>query len=156
MSYSPLTVTPVGVVIGARTEATDDDWGKDESEIRLDESRFTSDALAGLADFSHIDVVFVFDRVNESDVNLTARRPRGRSDWPLVGIFAQRAKARPNRIGVTTCELIAVEGTVLKVRGLDAIEGTPVLDIKPYMRGFAPRTPTREPAWATELMADYW
>src|SRR6185295_17630265 len=105
--------TPIGVVAGARREATDDDWGKDESQITLDASRFTSDALAGLDDFSHIDVVFVFDRVDESTVNLTARRPRGRSDWPLVGIFAQRAKARPNRIGVTTCELIAVEGTTI-------------------------------------------
>jgi tRNA-Thr(GGU) m(6)t(6)A37 methyltransferase TsaA len=156
MSFDPLQVTPIGVVVGGRTEATDDNWGSDEAEIRLDESRFTSEALAGLADFSHIDVVFVFDRVDESNVNLSARHPRGRGDWPLVGIFAQRAKARPNRIGVTTCELIAVEGTTLKVRGLDAIDGTPVLDVKPYMAGFAPRGLVREPEWATELMAGYW
>jgi tRNA (Thr-GGU) A37 N-methylase len=66
-------------------------------------------------------------------VHLGARRPRGRADWPEVGIFAQRAKARPNRIGVTTCELVAVDGRTVRVRGLDAIDGTPVLDIKPYL-----------------------
>ena len=156
MSYEALKVTPIGVVAGGRTEATDDHWGNDEAEIRLDRSRFTGEALAGLADFSHIDVVFVFDRVDESTIHLGARRPRGRSDWPLVGIFAQRARARPNRIGVTTCELIAVDGATVKVRGLDAIDGTPVLDIKPYMTGFAPRGPVREPSWAAELMERYW
>jgi tRNA (Thr-GGU) A37 N-methylase len=85
-----------------------------------------------------------------------ARHPRGRTDWPLVGIFAQRGKARPNRIGVTTCELVGVDGRRVLVRGLDAIDGTPVLDLKPYMAEFAPRSAVREPAWAHELMRDYW
>jgi len=85
-----------------------------------------------------------------------ARHPRGRTDWPRVGIFAQRAKARPNRIGVTTCELVGIDGRLVRVRGLDAIDGTPVLDLKPYMAGFAPRTTVREPDWAVELMRDYW
>lgn len=156
MSYEDLNVMPIGVVVGGRTEAADDNWGNIEAEIRLDESRFGGEALAGLAEFSHIEVVYVFDRVDEAKVNIGARHPRGRSDWPLVGIFAQRAKARPNRIGVTTCELTAIKGTALKVRGLDAIDGTPVLDIKPYMTGFAPRGPVREPEWAIEVMADYW
>jgi tRNA (Thr-GGU) A37 N-methylase len=74
----------------------------------------------------------------------------------LTGIFAQRGKERPNRIGLSTCELLAVEGTTLTVRGLDAIDGTPVLDIKPYMSEFAPRTPVRQPAWSRELMARYF
>lgn len=77
-------------------------------------------------------------------------------DWPLVGIFAQRAKGRPNRLGVTTCELLSVDGLSLQVRGLDAIDGTPVLDIKPYVLEFAPRTPVRQPAWISELMRGYW
>lgn len=63
---------------------------------------------------------------------------------------------RPNRIGVTTCGLRRVEGLELEVLGLDAVDGTPVLDIKPYMAGFAPRGPVREPGWATELMQGYW
>ena len=74
----------------------------------------------------------------------------------MVGILAQRAKARPNRIGICTCELIEIDGGRVRVRGLDAIDGTPVLDIKPYMREFAPRSTTRQPSWATELMTQYW
>ena len=73
-----------------------------------------------------------------------------------MGIFAQRAKARPNRLGVTTCRLERVDGLTLCVAGLDAIDGSPVLDIKPHMREFGPRGDVRQPAWATELMADYW
>ena len=71
-------------------------------------------------------------------------------------IFAQRGKNRPNRIGVTVCEIVAVDGLSLEVRGLDAIDGTPVLDLKPVMAGFAPRGAHREPDWAREIMKDYW
>ena len=67
--------------------------------------------------------------------------PRGNPAWPLVGILAQRARARPNRIGVSTCELLGVDGLTVRVRGLDAIDGTPVLDLKPYIVEFAPRGP---------------
>ena len=74
----------------------------------------------------------------------------------MVGIFAQRGKNRPNRIGLCTCRIIAVEGLAVEVEGLDAIDGTPVLDLKPAMRGFLPRGELREPAWATELMDGYW
>src|SRR3954470_14627467 len=147
---------PVGVVRGGRTEAVDDDWGAIEATVALDGDTFSPDVVAGLDGFSHVDVVYVFHRVQDDDVNLGSRHPRGRMDWPSVGIFAQRAKARPNRIGVTTCELLAVEGLELRVRGLDAINGTPVLDIKPYMQEFGPRGEVREPAWARELMASYW
>jgi tRNA (adenine37-N6)-methyltransferase len=89
-------------------------------------------------------------------VNLGARYPRGRKDWPRVGIFAQRAKNRPNRIGVTVCRLVSVSDLSIFVEGLDAVEGTPVLDIKPYMREFGPRGEVRQPAWSTELMSGYW
>jgi tRNA-Thr(GGU) m(6)t(6)A37 methyltransferase TsaA len=150
------TMTAIGHVRGGRVEASDDDWGAVEATIELDADRFGGDVLAGLDDFSHLDVVYAFDQVDEARINLGARRPRGNPDWPLVGIFAQRAKARPNRIGVTTCELLAVDGLAVRVRGLDAIDGTPVLDIKPYIAEFAPRRPTRQPAWATALMAHYW
>ena len=151
------SMAAIGRVVGGRAEPIDDDWGAVEATIEVDPSRFTPDALAGLADFSHVDVVYVFDRVDLASVNLDARYPRGRTDWPRVGIFAQRAKARPNRIGVTTCELMSVDGLAVRVRGLDAIDGTPVIDLKPYMTQFAPRTnATRQPAWVDELMRDYW
>jgi tRNA (adenine37-N6)-methyltransferase len=150
-----IRLEPIGTVQGGRDEATDDHWAPVQATIVLDE-RFPPDALAGLDAFSHVDVVFVFHLVAAADVNTGARHPRGRTDWPKVGIFAQRAKARPNRIGVTTCELLGIEGRRVHVRGLDAIDGTPVLDLKPHMVEFDPRGPVREPPWAAELMQDYW
>lgn len=147
---------PVGFVRGGRTEPIDDEWGAVEASIVLDGERFSTDVVAGLDAFSHIDVVTVFHRVAPGEVTLGARHPRGRRDWPAVGIFAQRAKARPNRIGVTTCELLGVAGLVLAVRGLDAIDGTPVIDVKPYLTEFGPRGEVRQPDWSHELMRDYW
>ncbi|MEY2422283.1 MAG: hypothetical protein QOI95_2350 [Acidimicrobiaceae bacterium] len=146
---------PIGTVVGGRTEPIDDAWGDIEAAIVLDD-RFTEEAVAGLGDFSHIDVIFSFHLVGEDKIQPGARRPRGREDWPLVGVFAQRNKARPNRLGATTCRLLAVEGRTLRVQGLDAIDGTPVLDIKPYVTGYAPRGDVREPSWITELMQGYW
>jgi tRNA-Thr(GGU) m(6)t(6)A37 methyltransferase TsaA len=151
-----IQMQPVGVVRAGRTEPVDDDWGASEATIVLDALRFSPDVVVGLDAFSHLDVVYVFHLVEPEDVNLSARHPRGRTEWPKVGIFAQRAKARPNRIGVTTCELLGVDGLELRVRGLDAIDGTPVLDIKPYIAEFGPRGEVREPEWARELMTNYW
>jgi tRNA (adenine37-N6)-methyltransferase len=149
-------MTPIGIVQSPVREAIDDVWGGIECRIELDASRFTPESLAGLDQFSHVEIVFVFDRVTESEIHRGSRHPRGRADWPKVGIFAQRAKNRPNRIGVTVCRLVSVEHLTLAVEGFDAIDGTPVLDIKPYMREFEPRGPVRQPSWATELMAKYW
>jgi tRNA-Thr(GGU) m(6)t(6)A37 methyltransferase TsaA len=151
-----LTVTPIGFVRNRIQQTDDDVWGGLTSRIDLDRSRFTPDALAGLAEFSHVEVVFVFDRVDEEDVTVGARHPRGRPDWPLVGIFAQRAKNRPNRIGVTICRLVEVRELMVEVESLDAIDGTPVLDIKPYMNEFAAKGPVRQPSWSTDLMSSYW
>jgi tRNA-Thr(GGU) m(6)t(6)A37 methyltransferase TsaA len=150
-----VVVRPIGRVIGGRAEAIDDEWGAIEATIELD-ARFPDDCTAGLADFSHIDVIYQFDRVDDGDVHSGARHPRNRSDWPLVGIFAQRAKARPNRLGVTTCELVSVAGRRLTVRGLDAIDGSPVIDVKPTMTEFLPRAAVRQPQWSHELMTRYW
>jgi tRNA (adenine37-N6)-methyltransferase len=148
-------MVPIGIVRGGRAEPIDDDWGGVLSEIVLDD-RFPTDALDGLDAFSHVEVVYVFDRVDGATITVGARHPRGRPDWPSVGIFAQRAKGRPNRIGVTTCEIVGVDQRVVTVRGLDAIDGTPVLDLKPYMVEFAPRTRVHQPAWSHELMREYW
>lgn len=145
----------IGVVRGGRSEAIDDDWGDVVCQIVLDDE-LPADALAGLEDFSHLEVVYVFDRVDPNEATTGARHPRGNPDWPSVGIFAQRAKGRPNRIGVSTCEIIGIADRVVTVRGLDAIDGTPVIDMKPYMVEFAPRTPVRQPRWSHELMSGYW
>ncbi len=85
-----------------------------------------------------------------------ARHPRNNTAWPKVGIFAQRGKNRPNRIGSTICRILRVETKTLFVDELDAIDGTPVLDIKPVMAEFLPRSELRQPAWSDELMRNYW
>jgi tRNA (Thr-GGU) A37 N-methylase len=146
----------IGRVEGGRTAAEDDHWGHEEATIRLDPAVVGPDALLGLDAFSHCEVVFQFDRLPESEISTNARHPRGNPDWPRVGILAQRGRNRPNRIGVSVAEVVAVDGLALRVRGLDAIAGTPVLDVKPVMAGFLPRGAVREPEWAQALMADYW
>jgi tRNA (Thr-GGU) A37 N-methylase len=151
-----IQMAAIGYVRGGRSEPIDDDWGKVEAVIALDPAQFGHDALAALDAFSHLEVIFHFHAAPLSEINTGARRPRGRVDWPLVGIFAQRGKGRPNRIGVTVCEISGVDGLTVRVRGLDAIDGTPVLDLKPVMKGFLPRGEVREPEWAGELMAGYW
>ena len=148
-------MTPIGAVRSTRAEAYDDDWDSETTTVELD-PRFGPEALLGLADFSHVEVLYLFDRVPEDRIETGARHPRGNTDWPLVGILAQRGKNRPNRIGLSVCEVLGVEGTVLRVRGLDAIDGTPVLDLKPWMAEFGPRGEHRQPAWSTELMRGYW
>ncbi len=151
-----IVLTPIARVQGGRQEPIDDRWDGVRSAIVFDALQFQADALAGLDAFSHIEVVFHFDRVSDDEIRSGARHPRGRDDWPKVGIFAQRGKGRPNRIGVCVCRLERIEGLALHVRGLDAIDGTPVLDVKPVMTGFLPRGEIREPAWAAEIMRDYW
>jgi tRNA-Thr(GGU) m(6)t(6)A37 methyltransferase TsaA len=150
-----VVIAPIGYVRGGRTATIDDNWGEERARIELADV-FEADALCGLADFSHAEIIFYFDQVPDEKIETGARHPRGNSDWPLVGIFAQRGKNRPNRIGLCTCKIISVSGTILEVEGLDAIDGTPVLDIKPVMKEFLPRDTVRQPAWSVELMKRYW
>lgn len=156
MPVRTIVLEPVGTVIGGRVEASDDDWNTEQALIRFDRSRFEPDSLAGLDSFSHLEVVFQFHLVEPASVTTAARHPRGNPAWPKVGIFAQRGKNRPNLLGVSRCQLLAVDGLDVHVRGLDAIDGTPVLDIKPYMAEFGPQGPTVQPEWATELMRAYY
>jgi tRNA (Thr-GGU) A37 N-methylase len=151
-----INLTPIGFVRGGRSEATDDDWGSVRARIELDPTRFAPDALEGLSTFSHAEIIFHFNLVPETKIVAGARHPRGQTDWPKVGIFAQRGKNRPNRLGVSVCTIIEVKGLCLEVQGLDAIDGTPVLDIKPVLKGFLPREDIVEPDWAGEIMAQYW
>jgi tRNA (Thr-GGU) A37 N-methylase len=144
---NPIVIRAVGVVRSPISAPVDDVWGGVRSHIDLDAAQFAPEALAGLDRFHG---------VSDQEICRGARHPRGRQDWPLAGIFAQRGKNRPNRLGVTVCRLLAVNGLSIEVEDLDAIDGTPVLDIKPYMREFAPRGAVHQPDWSSELMADYW
>jgi len=150
-----ITLRPIAVVENERRSIEDDHWGGVVSAIRL-LSPLGPQALDGIEEFSHVEVLFFFDRVPAAEVETGARRPRGNPDWPAVGILAQRAKGRPNRLGVTIARVVRREGATLFVQGLDALDGTPVLDIKPVMREFLPREPVRQPEWATDLMNAYW
>ena len=102
-------MVPVGRVVSTRDVPEDDGWDGETCSIELLEP-FDGSALQGLDGFSHCLVVYVFDRASWDGSRMT-RRPRGNPDWPETGIFAQRAKDRPNRIGVTVCRVVAVEGT---------------------------------------------
>lgn len=150
-----LVIAPIGYIRGGRAAAIDDNWGSERARIELVEG-FSPEALFGLSDFSHVEIIFYFDQVPDAKIETGARHPRGNKDWPLVGIFAQRGKNRPNKIGLCTCKVVDVSGTVLEVEGLDAIDGTPVLDIKPMMAEFLPRGDVRQPIWSSALMKDYW
>lgn len=154
--FSEIRLDAIGVVDSPRTEKRDDEWGAVESRIELDGDRFEPAALDGLGAFSHAEVVFFMHRVDEKNIEWGARRPRNNPDWPEVGIFAQRAKGRPNRIGLSRCRITAVDGLTVRVTGLDAIDGTPVLGVKPYMKEFAPRDAVRQPSWVSELMNHYY
>ena len=149
-----ILMVPVGYVRSARRKPEDDGWDGVPAQIELD-ARFGPEALAGLSDFSHVEVLFHFHAASGPG-QTGARRPRDNPAWPAVGIFAQRGKDRTNHIGATVCRILSVQGTRLSVAGLDAIDGTPVLDLKPVMAGFLPRGELRQPEWATALMRSYW
>lgn len=149
------SIKPIGIVHAVRRAAEDDFWGGEEASITLTD-KFTADAFQGLSDFSHVEILYLFNRVKTEKIVTGARHPRNNQNWPLVGIFAQRAKNRPNRIGSTICRVVRVEATKLFISELDAIDGTPVIDIKPVMAEFLPREPVSQPDWSHELMHDYW
>ncbi len=150
-----VTVEAVGYVSCSRRIAQDDGWDGETTTIEL-AAGFGPEAVQGLADFSHLEVLYHFHKADSRSVVTGARHPRDNPAWPLTGIFAQRGRNRPNLLGSTVCRLLKVAGTTLHVSGLDAIDGTPVLDIKPVMQEFLPRGRVRQPPWSHELMKDYW
>ncbi|MFM7225619.1 MAG: SAM-dependent methyltransferase [Actinomycetota bacterium] len=147
-------MVPVGRVVSTRSEVSDDGWDAEHAAIEL-LPPFDERAWRGLEAFSHCVVITLLDRA-VGDLTRMLRRPRGNPDWPEVGIFAQRVKDRPNRLGLTTCRIVGVDGMVLRVGGLDAVDGTPVLDVKPHLVEFGARGTVHQPSWATELMSGYW
>lgn len=149
-----ITLQSIATVQNSRRDAIDDDWGEIISEITL-EPHVPAEAFAGIETFSHLEIVFYFDKVDEAKIVFSGR-PRGNPDYPLVGIFSQRKKDRPNKIGLCTVELLEHNGRTVKVKGLDAIDGTPILDIKPVFKEFQPSGEIMQPAWVADLMKNYW
>lgn len=155
MAQDAFSLSPIGSVKCAVDEMSPGNWSKVDSEIRLD-PRYSA-GLQGLEQFSHVLVVFLLDRVQGFDpAKQLLRKPRGMEHLDPVGVFAQRTKFRPNPIGVTAVKLLGIEGNVVKVRGLDALDGTPVLDLKPYMPPFDRMEDVNMPPWVVHFIDGYF
>ena len=142
-----ITLLPVGVVHNEVAGAKYGNWGNVVSLVEMQPQY--AEALDGLAEFSHIEVIFWIDRAHAPD---TPRiHPRDRKDLPLVGYFATRTPNRPNRLGLSVAKLLKVEGSTLVVEGLDAFDGTPVLDVKPYIPRQELAQGVRIPDWLAQI-----
>jgi len=149
-----LRIRAIGTVRSPVEDPVDLDWGSVSSRIVL-EAEYRP-GLRGLDAFSHVVVVALLHGASFDPSKHLVRRPRGRADMPEVGIFAQRAKDRPNPIGISVVPLVSVEPDGITVRGLDAIEGTPVLDLKPHFPAFDAPPDAIVPGWVAELMRGYF
>jgi len=144
-----ITLHPIGYVKNGITQTPSQrDWHLDMvSDLMIDPKWING--LEGLETYSHIIVLFWFHRVKDENVTLKIN-PMHRLDLPAAGLFATRTYNRPNRIGETVVSLIERQGNILKVKGLDALDGTPILDIKPYLRSGDFIPDTRGPSWTYE------
>ena len=145
---------PIAFISNKRDHLEDDDWGDVVSEIRLRDD-LSGELFLGIDTFSHVEVIFVFHRIQTGKKIPESRHPRNNSSWPKLGLLAQRSAYHPNPIGLTTAKILDVNGSVLTVQGLDAVDGSPVLDIKPVFQEFLPQN-TKQPQWVSELLIDYW
>lgn len=148
-----ITLSPIGYVSNDIPEKKDDFWGNSISTITL-KNEFRG-GPTGLQEFSHAIILCYLDKARYIPEKHLIRRPRNRQDMPLLGIFSQRTKDHPNPIGLTTVEILSVSDTAITVKGLDAINGTPVLDIKPYFPAFD-RRDAQTPEWVDILMKNYF
>ena len=143
---------PIGYVANSIDSPIDYGWSNIESKIVLEEH--LTPALSGLTDFSHLLIIFWMHKA-KSPTTLQ-RRPQNRNDMPTVGLFSQRSKHRPNPIGITAVSLVDIRGREIVVLGLDAINGTPVLDIKPYYPQYDLHIEAKVPEWVDRLMLGYF
>jgi tRNA (Thr-GGU) A37 N-methylase len=148
-------VESIATVVGGHPRVLDDYQGGVESIIRLHEA-YPLETLQGIQEFSHLTVTWRFHAARPEDVQLHARSPRGNPAWPATGTFVHRNHRRPNQLAVSYPRLLRVDGRDLVVTDLDAIDGTPVLDLAPYFEQMGPRGPIRQPAWPGDMLAAYW
>ena len=151
MNSDPVSITPIGVVRSPVQDVHHHGYQDVVSEIAVNPE--LEEGLEGIEGFSHLEVFFYFHRL-EGDRFSLKQHPRGRADIPEMGVFAIRTPRRPSAIGASVVRLLERSGNVLRVQGLDAIDGTPVLDIKPYM-GHQDISPEdlRVPSWLERIMA---
>lgn len=152
-----INLTAIGMIYNERKNIEDDHWGGVISTIELSSDLFETDATLELEQFSHLEIIFYMDRVNKEKIVHSARHPRNNTQLPLTGILAQRTKNRVNQLGLSRAKIVAVDGLTIQVQGLDAIDQTPVLDIKPYMKEFSPNShEVIQPKWVTDIMKNYY
>jgi tRNA-Thr(GGU) m(6)t(6)A37 methyltransferase TsaA len=144
-----MTLKPIGVVRNKVKQPVRHGWGEVVSEIIV--NRDLTEALDNLDEFSHIIVLYWMHQLAAGKQLPLKVHPMGRSELPLVGRFATRAPSRPNPIGHATVRLLERHANILKVKGLDAIDGTPVIDIKPYLPGYDSADDAKVPLWITKL-----
>jgi tRNA-Thr(GGU) m(6)t(6)A37 methyltransferase TsaA len=123
------------------------DWEKIISDIVVDSS--LTEALDNLDEFSHIIVLYWMHQVTAPHRFSTKVHPMGKQELSPVGLFATRSPHRPNPLGKTTVRLLQRQGNILTVKGLDATDGTPVIDIKPYIPGYDSATDAKALQWIT-------
>jgi tRNA (adenine37-N6)-methyltransferase len=140
-----ITLKPIGVVRNAVKYPEKQDWRIVESEILV--TTDLTEALDRIDEYSHIVVLYWMHKVEPSQRLLQKVHPKGRHDLPMVGVFASRSPARPNPIGMATVKLLSRQDNVLRVIGLDAADGTPVLDIKPYIPDHNAEKSAQIPNW---------
>lgn len=142
-----MNLIPIGFVKNKITEPKRENWESVISEIIINED--LKEALSRIEEFSHIIVIYWMHKVSPSQRSVVKVHPKSDRNLPLVGVLTSRSPARPNPIGITTVKLLDRRDNVLKVIGLDAIDGTPVLDIKPYIPGNDSTTKAKTPGWIT-------
>jgi tRNA-Thr(GGU) m(6)t(6)A37 methyltransferase TsaA len=141
-----LVLIPIGHVRNEVTDLRFSEWKRLVSRLVIHEEYV--EALEGIEEFSHL---FVVTRLHLPGRVLLRRHPRDRKDLPVVGIFATRSQLRPNRLGLHLVRLLGREGNELSVRGLDVANGTPLVDIKPYVPDLDMAKDTALPEWVTRL-----
>lgn len=146
----PICLAPIGYVRNEVKEWTDVVWEEIVSEVVLDDRWLAG--LDGLSEFSHVWVIAWLGRVPQEERGAKLHiHPRDRQDTPPVGLFATRSPRRPNPIAITAVPLLGISGAVLTVKGLDMLDGTPVLDLKPYLSRGDRIAGTRAPYWIRRL-----
>jgi tRNA-Thr(GGU) m(6)t(6)A37 methyltransferase TsaA len=146
---SEVALHPIGRVLKGRPSGEGGHhWETEVAELEIEPA--WAGALDGIEDFTHIWVVWWVDRF-KSPPDALRVRPERRQELPLVGIFATRSPHRPNPIALTAVRLLERRGPVLRVQGLDAYEGTPILDIKPYLRRGDMIPEAQVPDWLERL-----
>lgn len=132
-----------------------DGWGQVISEIEL-AAHIIPEAFEIIDGFSHLVILFYMNQVSDVKAIAQYRHLRNNTSLPKLGTFPQRNKSRPNKLGLTTVELLEHKGNTIRVSYLDAIDGAPIWDIKPVMYDFEPKGKIRQPAWVEKMMNNYW